>query len=79
MRFDPQWPPIWLRKLRVSAGQFTESDFPSNPEDGIHLVCLLSDTQQNLIQGFPGGSLGSPRWALPRSSHGAGPHVVSDL
>jgi len=43
MSFDAKHPPIWLRKLHVSAAQARPSDYPARPEDGILLCCSLSD------------------------------------
>jgi hypothetical protein len=43
MPIDPDDPPIWLRKLHVSAAQISPSDYPATPEDGILEVCRLSD------------------------------------
>ncbi len=52
MPFDPADPPIWLRKLHVSAAQIHPSDYPATPEEGILLVCRLSDAQLALQQAF---------------------------
>lgn len=43
MAFDPANPPIWLRKLHVTAAQISPTDYPSTPEEGILLCCRLSD------------------------------------
>jgi hypothetical protein len=43
MSFNAKHPPIWLRKLHVSAAQARPSDYPARPEDGILLCCSLSD------------------------------------
>ena len=41
--FDPDNPPIWLRKLHVSAAQISPDDYARTPEEGILLGCALSD------------------------------------
>ena len=46
MAFDPANPPIWLRKLHVSAAQISPTDYPLTPEEGILLCCRLSDAAQ---------------------------------
>jgi hypothetical protein len=43
MSFDPANPPIWLRKLHVSAAQISPTDYPPTPEEGILMGCRLSD------------------------------------
>lgn len=43
MPIDPDNPPIWLRKLHVSAAQISPSDYPASPAEGILAVCRLSD------------------------------------
>jgi hypothetical protein len=43
MPIDPDDPPIWLRKLHVTAAQLSSSDYASTPEEGILRVCRLSD------------------------------------
>jgi hypothetical protein len=43
MAFDPTNPPIWLRKLHVSAAQMSPDDYPLTPEEGILQCCQLSD------------------------------------
>lgn len=43
MAFDPANPPIWLRKLHVSAAQISPSDYAATPEEGIVECCRLSD------------------------------------
>ncbi len=43
MALDPLNPPIWLRKLHVSAQQISPDDYPPTPEEGILLACELSD------------------------------------
>lgn len=43
MPFDPHNPPIWLRKLHVSAAQMSPTDYPATPEEGIVLCCRLSE------------------------------------
>jgi len=43
MPIDPDDPPIWLRKLHVTAAQIDPSDYPATPAEGILQVCRLSD------------------------------------
>lgn len=43
MPFDPANPPIWLRKLHVSAAQISAADYAATPEQGIVECCRLSD------------------------------------
>lgn len=52
MVLDPSNPPIWLRKLHVTAEQLSPADYPSTPEEGILLVCRLSDDHLVLSQAF---------------------------
>lgn len=52
MVFDPANPPIWLRKLHVTAQQISPTDYPATPEEGILLVCRLSDAQLALSKSF---------------------------
>lgn len=46
MAFDPNNPPIWLRKLHVSAAQISPSDYATTPEEGILECCRLSDAMR---------------------------------
>ena len=46
MAFDPANPPIWLRKLHVSAAQINPTDYPASAVEGILAVCRLSSAQQ---------------------------------
>ena len=46
MPFDPANPPLWLRKLHVTATRITPDDYPGTPEEGILLCCRLSDAMQ---------------------------------
>lgn len=43
MALDPLNPPIWLRKLHVSAQQISPDDYASTPEEGLSRGCELSD------------------------------------
>ncbi|HXF91169.1 MAG TPA: hypothetical protein VNK46_00295 [Nitrospiraceae bacterium] len=52
MAFDPANPPIWLRKLHVTAAQISPMDYPSTPEEGILAVCRLSDEHLALAKAF---------------------------
>lgn len=52
MPIDPDDPPIWLRKLHVSAAQISPSDYPATPEEGILEVCRLSDAALALSKTF---------------------------
>jgi hypothetical protein len=49
---DPANPPIWLRKLHVSAAQISPSEYPPTPEEGMLLVCQLSDAHLVLAKAF---------------------------
>ena len=60
MAFDPENPPIWLRKLHVTAAQIDPSDYAPTPEEGILRVCPLSDIHQILSKALP-----SPLECLP--------------
>ena len=48
MPIDPDDPPIWLRKLHVTASQIDISDYPATPAEGILQVCRLSDAHRAL-------------------------------
>ena len=52
MAFDPANPPIWLRKLHVTAAQIDPSDYAPTPEEGILRVCRLSDDMCVLSKAF---------------------------
>jgi hypothetical protein len=52
MAFDPANPPIWLRKLHVTAAQIDPSDYAPTPEEGILRVCRLSDEMNALSRAF---------------------------
>jgi hypothetical protein len=52
MPIDPDDPPIWLRKLHVSAAQLSPGDYPATPAEGILQVCRLSDAQLALMKAF---------------------------
>lgn len=52
MPIDPDDPPIWLRKLHVTAAQIDLSDYPATPAEGILQVCRLSDAQLALMKAF---------------------------
>jgi|SRR6188472_4545913 len=52
MPIDPDDPPVWLRKLHVSAAQISPSDYPATPEEGILEVCRLSDAALALSKTF---------------------------
>lgn len=43
MPLDPANPPIWLRKLHVTAEQISPDDYAQTPEEGILMGCRLSD------------------------------------
>jgi hypothetical protein len=59
MSFDPSNPPIWLRKLHVTAAEIDSSDYAATPEEGILRVCRLSDEMGILAMAFA-ESLGMP-------------------
>jgi hypothetical protein len=46
MALDPANPPIWLRKLHVTAAQISADDYAPTPEQGIVECCRLSDAMQ---------------------------------
>lgn len=50
MAFDPANPPIWLRKLHVTAAQISPTDYPASPLEGLLAVCRLSDAQYRWIR-----------------------------
>jgi hypothetical protein len=52
MAFDPANPPIWLRKLHVSAAQISPTDYAATPEEGILLCCRLSDSMRRWSEAF---------------------------
>jgi len=52
MALDPLHPPIWLRKLHVSAQQISPDDYAPTPEEGILLTCELSDAHLALSEAF---------------------------
>ena len=52
MPIDPDDPPIWLRKLHVTAAQIDPGDYPATPAEGILQVCRLSDAQLALTKAF---------------------------
>jgi hypothetical protein len=43
MAFDPANPPIWLRKLHVSAAQISPDEYSPTAEEGLLKCCRLSD------------------------------------
>lgn len=60
MAFDPENPPIWLRKLHVTAAQIDPSDYAPTPEQGILRVCRLSDVHQILSKAFAKALFSTP-------------------
>jgi hypothetical protein len=62
MALDPSNPPIWLRKLHVTAQQISPTDYPATPEEGILLVCKLSDAHLVLAKAMAAA-------LLPYTSH----------
>ncbi len=69
MAFDPHNPPIWLRKLHVSAAQINPTDYPASAVEGILAVCRLSSAQHRWISALHGAVEESDRAgsAVPRS------------
>ena len=69
MAFDPNNPPIWLRKLHVSAAQINPTDYPASAVEGILAVCRLSNAQHRWISALRGAVEESDRTgsAVPRS------------
>ena len=54
MAFDPDHPPIWLRKLHVSVAQINPTDYPASAVEGILAVCRLSTAQHRWISALRG-------------------------
>ena len=52
MGLDPANPPIWLRKLHVTAAQISPTDYPPTPAEGVLLVLRLSDAHRALAKAF---------------------------
>lgn len=67
MAFDPANPPIWLRKLHVTAAQIDPSDYAPTPEEGILQVCRLSDMHQILSKAFAEALFPTPADPDPHS------------
>lgn len=63
MAFDPDNPPIWLRKLHVSAAQINPTDYSVSAVDGILAVCRLSTAQHRWMSALRG--------AVEKESNGA--------
>jgi hypothetical protein len=64
--FDPDNPPIWLRKLHVSAAQISPTDYTPTPEEGLLLVCRLSDQHLALAKAFAAALFSHPTRAVAR-------------
>lgn len=69
MAFDPANPPIWLRKLHVSAQQISPDDYAPTPEKGILRGCELSDAVRQFSEAcaraFGSGLLPTPlHWII---------------
>ena len=54
MALDPANPPIWLRKLHVSAAQINPLDYPVSSVEGILAVCRLSNAQHRWMLALRG-------------------------
>jgi hypothetical protein len=67
MAFDPANPPIWLRKLHVSAAQISPTDYLPTPEEGLLLVCRLSDEHLALAKAFAAALFSHPPRAEARN------------
>lgn len=69
MAFDPANPPIWLRKLHVSAAQINPADYPASAVEGILAVCRLSNAQYRWMSALRGAVEESDRvrTTVPRS------------
>lgn len=65
MAFDPANPPIWLRKLHVSAAQINPMDYPATAVEGILAVCRLSTAQYRWISAVRGDVEESTRARTP--------------
>jgi len=73
MAFDPANPPIWLRKLHVSAAQINPKDYPTSAVEGILAVCRLSNAQHRWISTLRGAGQRESdgrRTTVPHSSFG---------
>ena len=70
MAFDPANPPIWLRKLHVSAAQINPTDYPASAVEGILAVCRLSNAQHRWMSALRGAVEKSnrARTTVPQSS-----------
>lgn len=70
MAFDPANPPIWLRKLHVTAAQINPTDYPASAVEGILAVCRLSNAQHRWISALRGAveqESNGTRRTVPRS------------
>lgn len=69
MAFDPDNPPIWLRKLHVSAAQINPTDYPASAAEGILAVSRLSSAQHRWVSALRGALEESHRAdsTVPRS------------
>jgi hypothetical protein len=54
MVFNPDHPPIWLRKLHVSAAHINPADYPASAAEGILAVCRLSTAQHRWMSALRG-------------------------
>lgn len=71
MPFDPANPPIWLRKLHVSAAQINPKDYPASAVEGLLAVCRLSNAQHRWISALRGAveqESNGTRTTVPHSS-----------
>ena len=69
MPVDPANPPIWLRKLHVTAAQISPADYPASSSEGILAVCRLSTAQYRWMLALRCAVEASdrPRVTVPRS------------
>jgi hypothetical protein len=65
MPIDPDDPPIWLRKLHVTAKQLSSDEYPATPAEGILQVCRLSSAQRKLMRAFNNSHGGEQGTAIP--------------
>jgi hypothetical protein len=54
MALDPANPPIWLRKLHITAAQISPTDYPASAVEGILAVSRLSTAQHRWISALRG-------------------------
>ena len=76
MALDPLHPPIWLRKLHVSAQQISPDDYAQTPGEGLIRGCEFSDAALQLSAGCA-AALGSG--CLPPRAPFENPFRLNDI